>query len=139
MTRPDSGSAGESRPGKTYRVLMADDSEQFRRMFSTLVEDSPLLELVALAENGTEALSLGVELAPDVMVLDVEMPDLTGFDVARRLGERSPSIKYVIVSARDEAEYRRMAMEIGAVAFIPKARLSGAELVKVLQEAERPR
>ena len=112
-------------------VLIVDDHPSFRSSARTLLEDEGY-EVVGEAENGAAALDAVERLHPDLMLLDVQLPDQNGFEVAARLqGNGSPDI--VLVSSRDAADFGTMVSECGALGFIPKAELSGAALQRLMK------
>ena len=105
-------------------VLVVDDS----RAFAAVACESLRLggfSVVGVAIDGGEALRMAEELAPDVVVLDIGLPDLDGFEVATRLtaGDDAPSV--VLTSSRDWADLARRIGESGAVGFLPKDELDG--------------
>ncbi len=120
-----------------YRVVVADDEGQFRQWLMSLLESDQEFQVVGQAESGAEAQRLVPELSPDVLIADVEMPDGDGLDVARYVRRNCGhlNVKVIIVSAHAERSYERMAREEGAVAFIPKVKLSLDALRQALQTA----
>jgi DNA-binding NarL/FixJ family response regulator len=113
------------------RVLVVDDHPSFRRCARALLS-SEGFEVVGEAEDGESALALTAELAPDVVLLDVQLPDLSGLEVASRLHERDPRLAIVLVSSRDRSAYGSLIRTSGARGFITKGDLSGAELARLL-------
>jgi two-component system LytT family response regulator len=71
--------------GKELNILIADDEPLARRLLASLLADMPAVELVAQCGNGREAIQMTRELAPDLLILDIQMPGLTGFDVVKEL------------------------------------------------------
>jgi DNA-binding NarL/FixJ family response regulator len=114
-------------------VLIVDDHPSFRATARVLLE-SEGYEVVGEAQDGESALLAAAELRPEVVVLDVQLPDLDGFEVARRLLGRAngsgPAI--VLTSSRDRADFGPLVAESGARGFVPKAELSGAALAALL-------
>jgi class 3 adenylate cyclase/DNA-binding NarL/FixJ family response regulator len=108
--------------GERKRVLVVDDSFIMRNLVKEIVESDPDLEVVDTAENGVVALKKVRQIKPDVVLLDIEMPEMSGLETLRRLGLRSPC-KVVILSSlvgnTDSAE-RIEALRLGAVATIAK-------------------
>ena len=115
----------------TRSVLIVDDHDGFRAFARALLE-SEGFEIVGEAGDGASALQAVEELGPDLVLLDVQLPDLDGFEVAKRLAadERPPAV--VLVSTRDAASYRRRLADTSARGFISKGELSGAALAAVL-------
>jgi DNA-binding NarL/FixJ family response regulator len=113
------------------RVLIVDDHESFRSSARLLLEAEGY-EVVGEAGTGAAGLSAAAELRPDVILLDVHLPDLDGFDVAARLttGESGPRI--VITSSRDASDFGPLIRRSGALGFVPKNELSGEALAALL-------
>ena len=109
------------------RVLVVDDHEGFRAVARALLERDGL-KVVAEAADGSSALEAALDVEPDVVLLDVHLPDLDGFEVSRRLAAlpRPPTV--VLTSSRPIADLRRRVAESPAAGFVPKDGLSGAEL-----------
>jgi DNA-binding NarL/FixJ family response regulator len=104
-------------------VLIVDDHPRFRRSARALLEFEGF-EVVGEASTGEEALALTADLAPQALLLDVQLPDVDGFEVAARVGAASPSPDIVFVSNRDRADYGTKIEASGARGFIAKGALS---------------
>jgi len=98
-----------------------------------LLEQSPHFDVLAEACNGAECIHLVDRVKPDVVVLDVYMPDWDGLELAEYLKKHFADIKTIVTSSHNDQVYSRLAEREGAVAFIPKADLSVAALLDVLQ------
>lgn len=109
----------------TYRLLIADDSPLYRLRLSQIFAASDRLQIVGLAANGREAISLFRERKPDVLVLDLEMPELDGFSVLRWAMKNAP-VPVVVCSGLSGRESVFRALEAGAVDFITKPELRHA-------------
>jgi DNA-binding NarL/FixJ family response regulator len=105
-------------------VLIVDDHPSFRATARLLLETEGY-SVVGEAADGRSAIAQARELRPDLVVLDVNLPDLDGFQVARELTGDNGAPAVVLVSSRDEAEYGPQVGHCGARGFIPKADLSG--------------
>jgi len=110
-------------------VLIVDDHPSFRATARALLQAEGF-DVVGEAEDGASALALVAELRPDVVLLDVQLPDLDGFEVAQRLGADGPAV--VLVSSRDGSDFGPLIERSGARGFIPKAELSGARISSLL-------
>ena len=113
-------------------VLIVDDHETFRQTARILLEAEGF-EVVGEAENGVAALRAAKELRPDVVLLDVNLPDFDGFEVAERLARMdgdAPAV--VLISSRDDTDYGSLIAASSARGFISKAELSGAALRTLL-------
>src|SRR5215216_99007 len=128
--RPEHGELlDEVRPAR--RVLVVDDHPSFRRCANALLTAEGF-EVVGEAEDGATAVTLAAEVAPDLVLLDIQLPDVDGFEVARRLLEFEPGLPIVLVSSRDRDAYGARIEQSGALGFIAKPELSGAALQRFL-------
>jgi DNA-binding NarL/FixJ family response regulator len=103
------------------RVLLVDDHEVFLQGLVLLLGRDERLDVVGTATNGADAVQLAGVLRPDVVLLDVVMPGMDGFEAASRLRSLVPETKVVLFSGIDEEEASAKAAAIGAAAFITKA------------------
>ena len=102
------------------RVLVADDQAMVRQGFSALLSAQPDLVVVADAANGAEAVTLVREHAPDVVLMDVRMPDLDGIEATRRIGAAGLASRVLILTTFDLDEYVYGALRAGASGFLLK-------------------
>ena len=102
------------------RVLVADDHALVREGIRHVLDAEPGIDVVAEASNGRDAVELALQHTPDVVVLDITMPEETGLKAAARLRELLPSAKVLLLSMHDHAEYVREGMRIGTHGYILK-------------------
>jgi DNA-binding NarL/FixJ family response regulator len=102
------------------RVLIADDHPVFRSGLRTLVEESPGLTFAAEAANGEQALAACTELAPDVVLMDIRMPGMSGIDATRRIVSEYPSVGVLMLSMLDDDTSVFAAMRAGARGYVLK-------------------
>lgn len=102
------------------RVLIADDHPLIRQGLRTLLEQDGEFVTVAEAGNGIEALEMAIEFKPDVILLDVAMPRLSGPDAARKIRERIPAAAIIIVSMHSDESYVLRALNAGASGYLLK-------------------
>jgi len=102
------------------RILIADDHPIFRRGLCDVIETDSSLELVGQAANGEEAIQGITELLPDIAILDVHMPRLTGLQVARRLREAESPVKLVLLTMYEDESLLNEALELGINAYVLK-------------------
>ena len=107
-----------------YRILIAEDDESFLEAIALLLEQDDRFVLAGTAHNGEEAVTLAEELAPDAVVLDIEMPVLDGVEATRRLREVAPDLPIVAVSGHDYEERVLEIRQAGADDYVRKARLA---------------
>ena len=112
-------------------VLIVDDHPSFRQSARALLE-SDGWEVVGEAADGRSALSAAGDLHPDLVLLDVQLPDLDGFEVARRLRTGPGGPEVVMTSSRDACDYGTLAVDNGARGFVAKSELSGRALEALL-------
>jgi DNA-binding NarL/FixJ family response regulator len=102
------------------RVLIADDHALFRRGLEMVLQGEPGLELVGQASDGQEAVQLAGEVVPDVVLMDIRMPKITGIEAARQMKEVAPSAKIVMLTISDEEEDLFEAIRAGASGYLLK-------------------
>jgi DNA-binding NarL/FixJ family response regulator len=118
------------------RVLLADDHVVVRQGIRQFLEEADDIEVVAEAGDGAEALRLVEAHAPDVAVLDIRMPEVTGVEATRRIKERFPGVRVLILTAYDDDPYVFALLEAGADGYVHKT-ASGDELVRAVRTVQR--
>ena len=114
------------------RVLVVDDHALHRDGTRRILEQYPDIDVVGEADSGEVALALVNQLGPTVVLLDIRLPGMNGIETARRICERHPGVKVLIVSAYDDEEYVRGAFEAGAAGYLSKT-APGRELVEAVR------
>ena len=102
------------------RIIIADDHPLFREGLCRLFQDEEGLECVAMAENGKEAVRLSQELHPDVVILDVNMPELTGIDAAKQIKKTCPKTAILMLSAYKYNHYVITSIQAGVDGYLLK-------------------
>jgi DNA-binding NarL/FixJ family response regulator len=105
---------------KTTRVVLADDHPIVRASIRRLLEKADDIEVVGEASNGMETIRMVEELTPDVLLLDVEMPGMKGFEVARRLQAAGAPVRILALSAYDDKQYILAMLASGAAGYLTK-------------------
>lgn len=113
------------------RIVLADDHAIVRNGIKALLESSEEINVVAEAANGKEALTVCKEKKPDVLVIDIRMPEMTGLEATKLLSQYSPNTKALILSMHDMEEYVFQAVESGAYGYLLKD-TSQEEFVKAI-------
>ena len=131
-------SADERVPMKRIRVLLVEDHTVVREGLRALLKVEDDIEVAGEARNGREAVQLSEELLPDVVVMDIAMPRLNGFEATRQVLKKVPATKVIILSAHSEDEYVEEVMAAGAAGYLVKQSAANI-LVKAIREAYRGR
>lgn len=116
---------------KKLRILLADDHKMVREGLRLLIDGQPDMRVVGEAANGREVMQKARELKPNVVVMDLSMPELNGLQATERLKSESPEIKVVAITANEDESYLRQLCKVGAVGYVLK-RSAGDELVKAI-------
>lgn len=114
------------------RIVLADDHWLMRDEMRRILERQPDLAIVGEAENGEEALKLVKELEPDIILLDVRMPKLSGVEVLRELNQTALNTRVIILTAYDDDDYILALMEAGARGYLLKTVRAG-ELIDAIK------
>lgn len=123
----------EQPPAAPVRVLIVDDHDVFRHGLAQLLRDEGV-DVVAEASGGAAGVRLATELRPDVVLMDLSMPDLSGIDAMKRIHESRPELPVVILTAHADDGVEREAREAGARGFLAKG-TGLQDLVITLHEA----
>ena len=111
------------------RILVVDDHEAVRNKIVHLLEQQ--FDVLGAMSDGPSFLKAVDRLKPDLCVLDICMPDMSGIDVAQRIKQRDSQIKIVFVTLHDDLDFRAAALEIGAEGYVTKAKMGGELLFAV--------
>jgi len=117
---------------RPIRIMLADDHPLIREAIGHLVNSAPEFELVGEAASGKECLARVEELRPDILVLDIAMPEMNGEQVARELRHRLPELKIVALSGYTDRQFVRAMTKAGAKGYVVKS-ASGRELIQALR------
>jgi DNA-binding NarL/FixJ family response regulator len=106
--------------GARIRVLVVDDYDLFRTGLASLLSAEPEIEVVAQASNGTAGIRLAKELQPDVILMDLRMPDVTGFEATRAIAQDRPGARIVVFTVLSDDDDVEAAVQAGACGFLAK-------------------
>jgi two-component system response regulator EvgA len=113
------------------KVLIVDDHPSFRSAARLLLEHEGF-DVIGEAEDGASGIAATSELAPDLVLLDINLPDLDGFDVASRIRDQRLSSRIVLTSSRDPREFGPLVGNCGAEGFVPKGELCAERICALL-------
>jgi two-component system NarL family response regulator len=109
-----------SSDGERIRVLIVDDHALFRRGLMLVLESEDGIDVVGEADDGEDAIAKAEELAPDVVLMDVRMPKVSGIEATRRLAEAMPTTRIIMLTVSDEEEDLYEAIKAGATGYLLK-------------------
>jgi len=121
---------------KYITVLLADDHTVVREGFRALLEAEKDIKVVADARNGREVVQLAKGLRPDVVVMDIAMPLLNGFEAVRQIVKAVPAVKILVLSAHSDIEYVERVTALGATGYLLK-QSSAKVLSKAIREVQK--
>src|SRR5258706_763637 len=124
----------DSHKSKQISIVLADDHQVVRQGLRTMLEDQPDFRVVGETGNGREVVRIVERLHPDVLVLDMMMPELNGLEVTRQLNKRAAKTRTVILSMHRDESYVVQALKNGAAGYVLKD-ASADELIKAVREA----
>ena len=117
------------------RILIADDHHLVRRGVGDLLSKEPGWEICGEASDAAQALQKASELSPDLILLDISMPDGSGLEAARQIRQKIPHVKILMMSHHDATQFEKSAIESGADGCIDKARLA-LDLVAMIKSLQ---
>ena len=117
-------------------MLIVDDHAVVREGSRQLLEQDDLLDVVGEAGSGADAVQSAGVLYPDVVLMDLALPDMTGVEAARRIRDISPETKIVVLSAYDDQDYVVAAMDVGAAAYLLKT-VRGKEVIDAIHAVQQ--
>ena len=117
-------------------LLLVDDHEVVRTGLSMLLENQNDMKIVGQASNGEQALLLVEQLAPDVVVMDITLPDISGIEVTRRLKQTHPETAVVALTIHEDEQFFFQMLQAGASGYIPK-RAASEDLIKAIRAAHK--
>ncbi len=127
------GDTGGARP---IRVVIVDDHPMLREGTRVLLDAQPGITVAGVTGEGAAALRLVAELRPDVLLLDVHLPDLSGIEVARRVRDAHPAVAILVLTNYEEAGYVRALLQIGVRGYLGKT-ASGDEIAAAVRAVAR--
>ena len=121
---------------KKISVLLADDHTVVRQGLRTLLTTEPDIDVVAEAENGRQAVQLALQLKPDVIVMDIAMPQLNGLEAAKQITEEGLPVKLLILSSYADSEYVHQLTAAGAAGYVIK-QTAASDLINAVREVSK--
>jgi DNA-binding NarL/FixJ family response regulator len=119
-------------------VLIADDNGFFREALEAILQTEDEIQVIGRAGDGEEAARLAAELEPDVILMDLSMPVLDGFEATRAINDRVPEAAVVVLTGSAEPSDIERARQAGAAAYVTKDRIAAELVDAILAAASRP-
>ncbi|KXK48655.1 MAG: response regulator transcription factor [Chloroflexi bacterium] len=118
------------------RIVVADDHEVVRMGIKAMIQQNPSMVVVAEADNGEEAVKQALKHRPDIVVMDVRMPQLGGIDACKQITERAPEVRVVMLTTFAEDDLLFAAIRAGAAGYVLK-RIGNDDLVRTIEQVAR--
>lgn len=118
------------------RLLLVDDHEVVRRGLRMLLEDEADLNIVGEADTGAQALEMVETLKPDVVIMDITLPDISGIDATRRIKASHPEVAVVALTIHEDQQYFFEMLQVGASGYVPK-RAAPDDLISAIRATHR--
>jgi DNA-binding NarL/FixJ family response regulator len=129
MTHLDPGS------GVRVRVLIADDNQSLRYAVGRMLATDPTMNVCGEAENGREALAKTVDLRPDVVLMDIAMPEMNGLEVTRAVRKLAPGVEVLVFTQHESPHAMQAALDAGARGYLAKTH--AASLLEAIRTVAR--
>ena len=123
---------------KEIKILLVDDVESVRIGLSTILNLIDDFNIVGEAKDGLEAIEQATQLKPDVILMDLTMPKLDGFEATRRIKRENPGIGIIVFSIHDDVMTRERACAVGADAFVEKEAETQVLIAAIQEVGDRP-
>ena len=118
------------------KLLLADDHAVLRAGLKTLLNAQPDIEVVAEAADGQETVRRSLEVAPDIVIMDITMPGLSGLEATREIKKRNPEIKVLVLTVHEDESYLYQMLRAGASSYVPK-KAADTELLDAIRATYR--
>lgn len=118
----------------SIKILLADDHEIVRYGLRCLIEEQPDMEVVGDAVNGRTAINLAHQLKPDVVIMDISMPDMNGIEATRRIRKEIPDTKVIVLSMHHKRQFVIDMLKAGVSGYILKTKVHG-DLIRAIKAA----
>lgn len=102
------------------RIILVDDHELIRESWKFLLDKDPRFTVIAQCKNGAEAVEQAEKLLPDIMLMDINMTPVSGFEATQKIVETTPAVKIIGVSANNTLQYANKLLSVGAKGFVTK-------------------
>jgi two-component system, NarL family, invasion response regulator UvrY len=105
---------------KLIKIILVDDHELIRESWKLLLDNDPRFRVIGQCKSGAEAIEQATKLYPDIMLMDINMPLVNGFEATKKITEAAPSVKIIGVSANNNPRYATKLISLGGKGFVTK-------------------
>ena len=105
---------------KTIRIIIADDHQMVRQAWSMILQNSEFIEVIQECTSGTEVIDAALSLNPDIVLMDINMHPVNGFEATRKILKSDPTIKIIGISINNQPSYAKNIMQLGAKGYVTK-------------------
>jgi two-component system, NarL family, invasion response regulator UvrY len=120
------------------RLVLVDDHQMVRETWKLILQQDPRIDIIAECNSGAEAIDAANGLFPDVMLMDINMSPVNGFEATRKIVKSCPEVKIIGVSVNDQPGYARNMLQLGAKGFVTKNTSQG-EMIEAILEVHKGR
>lgn len=106
--------------GEFIRVVIVDDHAMMRETWKMIIQRNPLIKVIAECASGEEAIQCAEEIRPDIMLMDINMSPVNGFEATRKISKSWPEVKIIGLSINNQPSYARNMMQLGAKGYMTK-------------------
>jgi two-component system, NarL family, invasion response regulator UvrY len=120
------------------RLVLVDDHQMVRETWKLILQQDPRIDIIAECSSGAEAIEKANELFPDIMLMDINMSPVNGFEATRKIVKSCPHVKIIGVSVNDQPGYARNMLQLGAKGFVTK-NTAQEEMIEAILEVFKGR
>lgn len=120
------------------RLVLVDDHEMVRDTWKLILQQDQRIDVIAECSSGAQAIEIAIEQTPDIMLMDINMSPVNGFEATRKIVKSCPEVKIIGVSVNDQPGYARNMLQLGARGFVTK-NTSHEEMIEAIFEVFRGR
>ena len=125
-----------SMKSELIRIVIADDHQMIREAWKLLLEQDDRFSIIAECRNGEEAINIAIEHCPDIILMDINMNPVNGFEATRKITEQCPGVKIIGISINNQPVYARNMLQFGAKGYVTK-NSSKEEMIEAILEVHK--
>lgn len=118
-----------------FRILIVEDNRSYRESLKEILDSNFLNIVVEEAENGNEAMEITDSFGPDLIFMDIRLPDESGLELTKKIKVKYPHVNVVVLTSYDQSDYREAAMRYGASHFLTKGVVTREEIQDLVKSS----